>query len=134
MEMHEQHDLSIPLVNGYGTLRRVASVLAAYGVNLDAVCVAGPSGACHVLVREGDNARALLERHGLAVGEVRRVHALRVPNRPGTLARALELLAPLENTIAFMYQATDRGLVLGASDPEALLRALAPLLQETDAA
>ena len=87
-----------------------------------------------MLVRDGERARTLLARHGIDVDEVRRVHALRVPNRPGTLARALELLAPLEHTLEFVYQATDRGLVLGASDADALLQALQPLLQESDAA
>ena len=134
MELHEQYDLSIVLAGGYATLRRVAGVLAAYGVNIDAVCVAGTPPACHVLVRDGERARTLLARHGIDVDDVRRVHALRVPNRPGTLARALELLAPLEHTLAFVYQATDRGLVLGGSDADALLRALQPLLQESDAA
>ncbi|MBV9100593.1 MAG: hypothetical protein JOZ46_07915 [Candidatus Dormibacteraeota bacterium] len=133
-EVREQHDLSIPLVSGYATLRRAAGILAAYGVNLDAVCVAGGSADCHLLVRDGDQARALLERHGITVAAVRRVHALRVPNRPGTLARVLELLVPVEDSLAFIYQATDRGLVLGANDPEALLHALAPMLRESDAA
>ena len=37
MEVHEQYDLSFVLADGYATLRRVAGVMAAYGVNIDAV-------------------------------------------------------------------------------------------------
>jgi hypothetical protein len=70
----------------------------------------------------------------MTVLATRRVHALRVPNRPGTLTRVLELLAPHEHLVEFIYQATDRGLVLGSNDPELVLLALGPLLKEATAA
>jgi hypothetical protein len=135
MHIEELSDLSLDLPAGYTTLRNASKVLATYGINIDAVCVPGGSDAsCHLLVRNGDHATEVLARHGMTVLATRRVHALRVPNRPGTLTRVLELLAPHEHLVEFIYQATDRGLVLGSNDPELVLLALAPLLKEATAA
>jgi hypothetical protein len=135
MHIAELSDLSLDLPAGYASLRNASKVLAAYGINIDAVCVPGGTNtSCHLLVRDGDHASEVLTRHGMTVLATRRVHALRVPNRPGTLTRVLELLAPHEHLVEFIYQATDRGLVLGSNDPELVLLALAPLLKEATAA
>ena len=135
MHIAELSDLSLDLPAGYTTLRNASKVLASYGINIDAVCVPGGSDtSCHLLVRDGNRAAEVLTRHGLTVLATRRVHALRIPNRPGTLTRVLELLAPHEHLVEFVYQATDRGLVLGSNDPELVLLALAPLLKEATAA
>jgi hypothetical protein len=135
MHIAELSDLTLDLPDGYSSLRKASKVLATYGINIDAVCVPGGADtSCHLLVRNGEHATEVLTRHGLTVHATRRVHALRVPNRPGTLARVLELLAPHEHLVDFVYQATDRGLVLGSNDPELVLLALAPLLKEATAA
>ena len=135
MHIDELSDLTLDLPDGYATLRKASKVLATYGINIDAVCVPGGTDSnCHLLVRNGEHATEVLTRHDVTVNATRRVHALRVPNRPGTLTRVLELLAPHENLVEFVYQATDRGLVLGSNDPELVLLALAPLLKEATAA
>jgi len=123
-------DLTLSLSRGYETLRRAARVLADADLNIEAVCVpeGGPHRDAHLLVADGARAAALLEAAGIPAASLRRVHALRLPNRPGTLARVLDLVAPHEGLVEFVYQATDRGLILGSRQPERLLEVLAPVL------
>ena len=98
-------------------LAAVAEVLARAGINVDSVClVGGPAPlTCHLLVGDGDAAAATLARTH-APARTRKVLVCALQNRPGTLAAVSAALNAAGVTVDLLYQATDRGLVIGADD------------------
>ncbi len=68
---------------------------------------------CHLLVSDGEMTSA-----ALAAAEVparkREVIVCLLQNRPGTLACVSTALTAAGVTVDFLYQATERGLVIGA--------------------
>jgi len=128
MHVEQLDDLTVSLADGYVTLRDAAAALSDAGINIEAVCMIGGGAAaeCHVLVKSAIRATAALEQRGIVVLDARRVYAMRLPNRPGTLARVLDLLLPQPGAIDFIYQATDRGLIVGSPDADQILRTLSP--------
>jgi hypothetical protein len=114
----EMYDLSIPLEDGLTDVARVARVLANAGINIDAVkchTFALPS-TCHMLVGDGDSARAALSGAGIESVECRPVLVYSLPNRPGTLAHYTQALLSRRVVIDFLYQATAKGMVIGGPD------------------
>jgi len=129
MQAEQLDDITISLQSGYATLRDAARALGDAGINVEAVCVldGGERGGCHLLVAQGSRAAALLRQQDIPVLDMRRVNAMRLPNRPGTLATVLDLLLPHPGAIDFIYQATDRGLIIGSSDRDLILRELSTI-------
>lgn len=117
-------DVTLELADLTG-LAHVADVLARAGMNIDSVCGAGghPPVTCHVLVGDGAAASAVLAAAGVA-SRTREVVVCVVQNRPGTLAAVGAALNAARVRVDLLYQATERGLVIGADDLNAVRAAL----------
>ncbi|PZR81541.1 MAG: amino acid-binding protein [Candidatus Aeolococcus gillhamiae] len=109
-------DVAVELHDAAG-LAAVADVLARAGINVDSVClVRGPAPlTCHLLAADGANAADALARAGTPAS-TREVLVCVLQNRPGTLAAVSAALNVAGVTVDLLYQATDRGLVIGADD------------------
>jgi len=118
----EMYDLSVPVDSGLGTVHRCAQALADAGINIDAVnySVGADVRAIHLLVEEGSDAVAILERALAAGVTCRPVLVYTLPNQPGTLARYAGALDDAGIDIDFMYQATAKGVVVAARDLDAV--------------
>lgn len=106
-------------------LATVAGVLANAGINVDSVCCTGGPApvTCHLLMADGDAALAALGAAGVA-GQTREVVVCVLQNRPGTLAAVSTALNAAGVSVDLLYQATERGLVIGADDLAAVRAAL----------
>jgi hypothetical protein len=109
-------DVALELDDATG-IAAVADVLARAGINISSVCCASGSSplTCHLLVDEAGAASAALAAAGVAV-RTRPVAVFRLQNRPGTLAAVAAALNTAGVVVDLIYQATDRGLVIGADD------------------
>ena len=122
----EMYDVAIPLQRGLADLAACAATLAAAGINIDAVKCAAFStpSTCHLLVEDGERALRALATADVSAG-CRPVLVYTLPNRPGTLARYTQALLNNSVAIDFLYQATAKGVVVGAPDLDAVRRAFA---------
>ncbi len=109
-------DVAVELDDAAG-LAVVADVLARAGINVDSVClVRGPAPlTCHLLVADGAQAADALAR-ARTPASTREVFVCVLQNRPGTLAAVIAALYAAGVAVDLLYQATDRGLVIGADD------------------
>jgi len=96
--------LSIFLENRTGSLTGVTQLLGKAGINLSAFSLAESSdfGILRVILSDPEAARKLLTENGFTV-TLSDVVCLFVPNTPGTLAEALQLLAQNNVAIDYMY-------------------------------
>jgi hypothetical protein len=102
-------------LDGTAGLAEAPGVLAQAGINIDSVCCTGvlaPLG-CHLLVSDGGAAAAALLAAGTPA-RTRQVVVCVLQNRPGTLAAVSAALNAAGATVDLLYQATERGLVIGA--------------------
>jgi hypothetical protein len=114
-----QKELSVRLPNSPGSLSRVAQVLADERVNLLAMSI-DPSGMLRIVVDNPLHAAATLREKNYQVEE-RDVLYATVPNEPGSLARAIRLIAEAGINIEYAYASgIDTvpmvGVVIGATD------------------
>ncbi|MFN2582050.1 MAG: chorismate mutase [Candidatus Dormibacteria bacterium] len=118
----EMFDISAPSAD-LATVVRCATALAAAGINIDAVNYSRDGGdyALHLLVQDGAAALDALQRIDMDTVTGKRVLVFTLPNRPGTLARYTGALDGV--TVDFIYQATAKGVVIGAPDLDAVQRA-----------
>src|SRR5438128_7559417 len=121
------YDVAIPLQRGLEELTSRAQALADAAINIDAVkCATFVAPAtCHLLVEDGPRAVRVLTEAGAGSVTCRPVLVYTLPNRPGTLARYTQALVSRGVTLDFLYQATAKGVVVGASDLDAVRRAFA---------
>lgn len=96
--------LSIFLENRTGSLTGVTRLLGEAGINLSAFSLADSSdfGILRVILSNPVAARTLLVQHGYTVS-LNDVVCLFVPNTPGTLSKALDLLSEQGVSIDYMY-------------------------------
>lgn len=96
--------LSIFLENRTGSLTGVTRLLGEAGINLSAFSLADSSdfGILRVILSDPEAARSLLVKNGFTVS-LNDVVCLFVPNTPGTLSKALDLLADQGVSIDYMY-------------------------------
>lgn len=104
----------------------VAGVLAQADINISSICSAGAGSplTCHLLVDEPGAPAAALAAAGVAAAS-RPVAVFQLQNRPGTLAAVLAALNDAGAAVDLLYQATDRGLVIGADDLDTVAAAVA---------
>ena len=123
----EMYDLAIPLTGGLAHLSRCAGALADAGINIDAVkCPSFDTATtCRLLVQDGPSAVRALTDAGISAVTARPVLVYSLPNRPGTLARYTQALLSRSVRIDFLYQATAKGMVVGAPDLDAVRAAFA---------
>jgi hypothetical protein len=96
--------LSVFLENRSGKLAEVTEALSKEYINITALSVAETSeyGILRLIVSDPDTAAALLKRDGFSVG-LTNVICIMMPDKPGSLARALRLLSDNDLTIEYMY-------------------------------
>ena len=96
--------LSVFLENRTGRLSEVTAALAAQHINITALCIAETSdfGVLRMIVSDPAQAKAVLAGRGLSVS-LTDVICLTVPDEPGALHRALQILADRSISIDYMY-------------------------------
>lgn len=124
------HQLSVFLENKPGQLRVPCSVLAQAGINIVTLSLADTEqfGILRLIVEDWQKAKTVLEQAGCVV-KMTEVLAIEVADRPGGMARILELVDRAGLNIEYMYAFTekrvDKGvLVFRFADPDAALRIL----------
>ena len=96
--------LSVFVDNTQGSLHGITDALAKAGVDLRSMCVADTSnfGIVRMITTEPERAKEILEAAGYAAN-VRRVNAFAIPDTPGGLSSALNLLEGHGVNIEYMY-------------------------------
>lgn len=96
--------VSVFLENKSGRLNEVTRILGEAGINISAFCIADTSdfGVLRMIVPDPDKAVEVLKVHYFSV-RTTPVVLLNVPNKPGTLARALQLLSDENIFIEYLY-------------------------------
>ena len=109
--------LSIFLENRSGRLAEVTDILGKSGINIRALSLADTSdfGILRVIVEDTDKALRLMEDNGFTV-KLTDVLAVEVEDKPGGLARVLNLLNSQEVNVEYMYafmeKLTDHALLI----------------------
>ena len=114
-----QREITVKLANSPGSLARVAQLLATERINMLAMMVE-PSGALRLVVDNPLHAASQLREQHYQVEE-RDVLYTTMPNEPGSLGRALKLLADSGINVDYAYASgIDRlpmvGVVIGVAD------------------
>lgn len=114
-------EITVKLANSPGSLGRVAQVLGAERINLLAMSV-DPSGSLRMVVDNPLHAAGTLREQHYNVEE-RDVLFTAMPNEPGSLGRALRLLADAGINVEYAYASgIDRvpmvGVVIGVGDAQ----------------
>jgi ACT domain-containing protein len=107
--------LSIFLENKSGRLTEVTEALASASINISAFSVADTAdyGILRMIVSKPEQAEQLLKAKGLSV-HITEVIGLVVPNEPGGLHRALQILSSEGISVEYMYAfaLSDRATVI----------------------
>lgn len=109
--------ISIFLENKSGRLAAVTRVLGANNIDISALSIADTTdfGILRLIVNDPDRAVNILEEHGFTVSSTD-VIAISVPDKPGGLAIALDVLEDesigIEYTYAFVGKKTNEALVI----------------------
>ena len=107
--------LSIFLENKSGRLTEVTEALASAHINISAFSVADTAdyGILRMIVNKPEQAEQLLKAKGLSV-HITEVIGLVVPNEPGGLHRALQILSSEGISVEYMYAfaLSDRATVI----------------------
>ena len=107
--------LSIFLENKSGRLTEVTEALASASINISAFSVADTAdyGILRMIVSKPEQAEQLLKAKGLSV-KITEVIGLVVPNEPGGLHRALQILSSEGISVEYMYAfaLSDRATVI----------------------
>lgn len=103
-----QRQISVALENEPGRLAQVARLLAAQGINIEAICLIDnvEQGMVRFMASDSAAARTALEQAGFPVVEAE-VIALELTDRLGKLARLSEELAAAEINIEYAYATVD---------------------------
>ena len=96
--------LSVFIENKKGSLHEITDVLANAGIDLRSMCVADTTnfGIVRIISTEPERALEVLTKEGHAAN-VREVVAMAVPDVPGGLAKALNLLETSGVNIEYLY-------------------------------
>jgi len=122
--------LSLFLENKPGQLFRICRILAEAQLNLITLCLADTQqfGILRLILRDWQKAKELLETHGF-VATTTEVVAIEVDDRPGGMARVLEVLSEHQINIEYLYAFTfkrgDKAVVVFRFDrPDEAIAAL----------
>ena len=104
--------LSVFVENKKGTLHEITDVLAKANIDLRSMCVADTSdyGIVRIIANDPNRAQKVLQDAG-HTASVRTITAFAVPDEPGGLARALDILEENGVNIEYMY-----ALITSAAD------------------
>lgn len=122
--------ISVFLENKSGRLAEVTKTLASNSIDISALSIADTTdfGILRLIVNKPEDAEEILNKNGFTVS-CTNVIAIAVPDVPGGLAKALEVLDSeaigIEYMYAFVGKATDEALViLRVENPERAIKAL----------
>lgn len=134
--------ISVFLENKPGRLSEPCRILAAAGVNILTATLADTQqfGILRLIVKEGEKARAALEKAGCVVN-ICEVAAVEVDDQPGGLAGVLQVLEQAGINVEYMYAVTGRRknravIIFGFEDANKAVAALktkkAPIVAARD--
>ena len=113
-------DLRVVVPNRRGIAVAVFDAIAAKGINVEGMCGdirRGETwGYIHVLVEDGEAARASVEDAGFEVVGDQEVELLDLEDRLGAIADALRPFAEAARNITVLYMASNSRLVVGTED------------------
>ena len=121
--------LSVFLENKTGRLNEVSQLLGDAGINMSAFSIADTSefGILRLIVSKPDQALSVLKSADFSVS-LTDVICLNCPNRPGALAKALNILSSEEVFIEYLYAFSldnqSANIVLKPADIEKCIRVL----------
>lgn len=113
--------VSVFVENKKGSLHEITDLLAKAGIDLRSMCIADTSdyGIVRMIADDAEKARKALTDAG-HTANIREVTAFAVPDEPGGLARALNLLESNGVNIEYLYAlvttATDKAYTVMRSD------------------
>ena len=101
--------ISVFLENKSGRLAEVARVLGSAGINIRALSIADSSdfGILRIIVNDNSKAVEVLRENGFTLSKTE-VVAVEVPDRPGGLAKVLDLLEQKGINVEYMYAFLER--------------------------
>jgi hypothetical protein len=124
------HQLSLFLENKPGRLSEPCKTLAAAGINILTLSLADTQqfGILRLIVRDWQKAKAVLEKAGCVVN-MTEVVAIEVEDKPGGLARVLDVIEDgkinIEYMYAFTFRSGDRAVIVFRFDePDAAVEVL----------
>ena len=96
--------ISVFLENKIGRLAEITSLLSQEGINIRALAIADTTefGILRTIVDRPEEALKILRERGLAAKETE-VMVVKVPDRPGGLARILEILKESAFNVEYLY-------------------------------
>ena len=96
--------LSVFVENKKGSLHEITDALSKEGIDLRSMCVADTNdfGIVRIITKEPERAAEILKAQGHAAN-VREITAFAVPDTPGGLAKALNILENSGVNIEYMY-------------------------------
>lgn len=113
-------NLTIVLPDRPGALMTAWTRLKEAGVNIDGACGFPQRGATwvilHILVEDGDPARAAVESAGFQVESTREVSIHEIEDRPGALAEVFSSYLEEGRNVDLMYLASNNRVVIGTDD------------------
>lgn len=123
------NQVSVFLENKSGRLNEVTRILGEAGINISAFTIADTSdfGVLRMIVPDPDRAVEVLKANFFSV-QMTRVVLMTIPNKPGSLAAALQLLGSenvfIEYLYAFSMSADSAVVVIRPSETEKCLEIL----------
>ncbi len=109
--------IAIFLENKSGRLAEITSILAGNGINIRAMSLADTAdfGILRLIVNDTASAKQILKENGFTVGTTE-VLVAEVQDKPGGLAKVLQIIKESELNIEYMYAFTqksgDTGLII----------------------
>ena len=120
---HLAADLAITLDHDRpGTLAKAIGCIGAAGINIDGY--SEMNGVVHVLTTDLPATRRCLTESGFHLWQEQQVVLIPVADEPGGAARVFQKIAEAHINVRYSYLATGNRLVISASDPHAVIRAV----------
>ena len=122
--IHLDADLAVTLEDDRpGTLARALGCVSAAGINIDGYAEIG--GIVHVLSQDLRATHDCLQKAGFRILQEQDVVVVSVADEPGAAARVFQRIAERHINIKYSYLATGNRLVIAADPREAVVEALA---------
>ena len=122
--IHLDADLAVTLEDDRpGTLARALGCVSAAGINIDGYAEIG--GIVHVLSQDLRATHDCLQKAGFRILQEQDVVVVSVADEPGAAARVFQRIADRHINIKYSYLATGNRLVIAADRREAVVEALA---------
>jgi len=124
MTCHVAADLAVVLPDDRpGMLAKAIGSISAAGINIDGY--AEIHGVVHILTTELARTRQCLDAAGFREVQEQDVVVVPVSDEPGSAARVFQRIAEAHINVKYSYLATSNRLVIAASNPRAVMDAVA---------